>query len=248
MKRPKPWKELERHPLSSEYEDLTGDRWDGLLSSIQRGFDKRKPIILHEHEGKLKILDGWQRQRACIVCNVTPIYRGLPRELTPEELVERDNDHRRHETPEQAVRRIEARRARVAASREYGKSYRQIANEEGVSEAQVRKDAKVSGAHQCAPDGGKQAGEAPECLTKTVGVDGKTYSAKKPKPTSPIKPEGKPMENVWSDDCKFGSLYGPLVRFVDQRGNALGKDKHHARCRQNLREFLEAYIAWKKAT
>jgi hypothetical protein len=247
MKRPKLWKELERHPLSSEYEDLAGDRWIGLLGSIRRGFDKRKPIILYEHGGKPKILDGWQRQRACLECDVTPIYDGLPSGLTAEELVERDNDHRRHESPEQAAKRIEARQARVAAGREEGKSFRQIAMEEGISARQVQKDARTKGVDRSTPDRKKISPGMHQNTRKTVGVDGKTYPAERPNPDPPCDLEGKPKASkVGFDDRRFDIVYGLLVRFVDQRGNALGKDKHHARCQEILRAFLEAYEEWKK--
>src|SRR3990167_10575229 len=104
---PRFWKTLERHPISAEYEDITGDAWDDFLEHF-RAFDQRRPIILHED----KVLDGWQRQRACVKLGITPVYAQLPKGVDPREFVSQENDRRRHETPSaQAIRR-EMRRQR----------------------------------------------------------------------------------------------------------------------------------------
>ena len=55
---------------------------------------------------------------------------------------------------------------------------------------------------------------------------------------------GKPKFN----DKKFEKVYGPLVRLVDERGNALGKDKHHKRCQELLGLFLAEYKEWMKVS
>ncbi len=131
---PRMWKHLERHPLSAEYEDIKAGPWKALLDSIgELGFDSKKPIILApdpDDGGKLKIGDGWQRQRACVQLGVRPVYVVLSKNLSLESLIRRDNDARRHESVEQHNKRVEARRVRVAAAVEAGKSYREVAKEE----------------------------------------------------------------------------------------------------------------------
>lgn len=152
---PRMWKQLQRHPASAEYEDIKGEPWKALLASIKElGFDPKKPIILatdKDDGDRLKIGEGWQRQRACIELGVRPTYVVISKNITLEELIRRDNDARRHETPEQHEKRIEARRSRVAAAVEKGDSYRKVAKEEGVNVSTVHSDAKATGAAEKTP-------------------------------------------------------------------------------------------------
>ncbi len=217
------WKQLERHPLSAEYEDLTGERWEALVADVKAtGFDATRPIILHEG----KVLDGWQRLRVCIVCDVEPTCVELPSEADPETYVRRHNDNRRHETESQRKQRIEARRQRVAQGRAEGKSLRAMAVEEGVSDVTILKDVKAneSGANRLAPEteATKESAcdataspehevaesdqetpkpetpPAPKPSPTVTGRDGKTYQATKqkpkPKPTEPPDEDSRPEE------------------------------------------------------
>jgi hypothetical protein len=152
---PRLWKHLERHPLSAEYGDITHGHWKALLDSItDLGFDSKKPIILAPDEadgGKIKVGDGWQRQRACVQLGVRPVYVMLSKNITLEQLIRRDNDARRHESVEQHNNRLAARKTRVAAAVEAGKSYRAIAEDEGVNVSTVHSDAKATGAAEKNP-------------------------------------------------------------------------------------------------
>jgi hypothetical protein len=164
MKRPRHWKDLERHPLSAEYEDLSGRAWDLFVANVKAHGPHGRKITLHEG----MVLDGWQLQRACVRLGVKPAYQPLPPAWTPEEFVESQNVHRRHETQEAALRRVDARRERVAAARADGRSTRAIAEAEGVSQTQVRRDlaqATEPGGSVEPPDG------------KVVGKDGKKRPA-----------------------------------------------------------------------
>ena len=67
------WKELERHPLSAEYRDITGKAWERFLCKFKLGFNKAFPIYLHEG----KVIDGWQRLRACLELGIEPIFTDL---------------------------------------------------------------------------------------------------------------------------------------------------------------------------
>lgn len=177
-KQPRIWRTFERHPLSGEYLDLDGPRFDRMAEVIkERGIANNRKITLHDG----KVLDGWQLYRACIVADVKPEFQDVPKKWTPEEYVEAMNDLRRHESAEQEAKRIEARRQRVVEARESGKSIRTIAEEEGVSRGSVENDLK----------------EAPGVLGKTpgpeggkvTGRDGKSYEASKPPVPKPEAPE-----------------------------------------------------------
>jgi hypothetical protein len=184
------WKHLERHPLSAEYHDLTGQAFERFVENLKRnGIVNRRKITLYEG----KVFDGWQLQRACVETNIKPEYQilELPQGMTPEEFIETANDLRRHETPEQAIKRIQTRQERVAAARQQGQSLRTIAAEEEISESQVRRDLEeASGAPHGAPDDNEGAPPgAPESNGKVRGRDGKTYPASNPAAAVPGIPD-----------------------------------------------------------
>jgi len=77
-------------------------------------------------------------------------------------------------------------------------------------------------------NGKTEVSDCPDC---------KLLNVEKPK-------SGKPR----FDEKKFEKVYGPLVRIVDERANAMGKGPNFARCLQLLGEFLDAYKTWKKET
>lgn len=173
------WKPLERHPLSAEYADLRGNDRKELLDGIkEKGFDKRKPIVLARDEaddGKMKILEGWQRQTVCVELDIKPNYIPLPRGYTQEEFVAQENDHRRHESEQAKEKRLAARRERVAALREEGKSIREIADEEDVSKTTIERDIEEISS-------GVPGGTPEPESGKVTGKDGKEYPASKPEP------------------------------------------------------------------
>ena len=103
-------------------------------------------------------------------------------------LIEDLNEHRRHLTPEWLTEHRRLRISRVAEKRREGKSQRQIAEEEGVSRAQVVSDlehATGQGGCPVEPEGGK-----------VTGRDNRTRTAK-PKPKGPKKtPKRQPMSDA----------------------------------------------------
>lgn len=239
------WRHYERHPLSAEYEDLTGVQRQRLYDSIKtHGFDIMKPIILAEHNGKLKVLDGWQRQTICVELDVRPAYDGVPTNMTNEQLVEQANDARRHESAEQEAKRMAKRKERVVQGRAENKSIRQIAKEEGVSVGTVHRDIQeASGVQRGTPEPSETQGKPhidPPKQPKTVGQDGKTYPAAKPVSEDSTKVKaGK----IRFDDKVILEPYGKLVRALDARATALGKGDlpHGAGARddqEGLRERL----------
>lgn len=162
------WKDLRRHPLSSEYKDIAGPDWYAFTIKMkQLGFLPGHKIILHEQ----MVLDGWQRLRACLETATEPEFEPLPAGVDPKLYVEAVNDARRHES--EAER--QARRERVVKKvAEEGKSVRSIAEEEGVSRRTVDRDIEAM----------EEAGGAPIAPPegKVVGKDKKKQSATKALP------------------------------------------------------------------
>lgn len=183
------WKQLERHPLSAEYADLPDAVFRQMVQAIRTHGIIDRSVTLHEG----MILDGWQFHRACIAAGVRPDYVDVADLLiAPEAYVAIKNDFRRHETPQQAERRIAARRQRVAEARAEGKSLRTIAEAEGIDPKQVRRDLeaaeKTSGVDMSTPEPaepeadqppappGPKSTAKPKVEPPTVtGRDGKTY-------------------------------------------------------------------------
>lgn len=145
MKAPRNWKNLKRHPLSAEYPNLSGRTWELFVQNLrQYGVVGYRKIMLHEG----MIIDGWQLQLGCIQAGIKPKYEilKLPEGMTLEAYVETVNDLRRHETQEQAIKRAEERRKRALAAHASGMSKRAIAEQEGRSLSQIRRDLEGSGA------------------------------------------------------------------------------------------------------
>lgn len=183
------WKQLERHPLSAEYADLPEAVFRQMVEAIRRHGIVDRSVTLHEG----MILDGWQFHRACIEAGVKPEYVDVADLLIdPAAYVAIKNDLRRHETPQQADRRIAARRQRVAEARAEGHSLRAIAEAEGVSKTQVISDlesvAENPGGHPCPPELAEPEADQPPAPPEpkpaakpktepptVTGRDGKTY-------------------------------------------------------------------------
>ena len=178
------WKSLKRHALSADYDDLTGPKWDAFLAGFDDGFMLDHPIVMHCGE----IIDGWQRQRACIQLGIEPVYLSLPDDADLVAFVAKVNDNRRHESwdsvAKRAAKRIAERRERVAKSRDESKSLRTIAEEEKVSIATVQRDLAENEVYppdtpETTPRKTKENEETP--APTTTGADGKTYPKNKKK-------------------------------------------------------------------
>jgi len=260
MSQPYLWKELTRHPLSAEYPDLTGKAWDGFVENLKaHGIVGKRKVVLYEG----KVIDGWQLHRACVEANLEPTYEQLKLApgMTAEAYVETVNDHRRHETPDQAMKRAEARRERVAAARQEGKSIRTIAADEGVSKSQVERDlgstaVTVPGGTVTGQDGRRQPAAKPQAdygdayegpvvrdrsgepngSPAVNGKDGKTYA--------PTKPPKNGRETY--DWEKFHRGYGLLVNEVEKIAkfyNAIRTPQAEG-LRRMIREFKAKFRAF----
>ena len=210
------WKTLTRHPLSAEYADIKGRAFDKLVSDLKEcGIVGGRSVIVHEG----MVIDGWQLYRACLAADVEPTFTTLALTgLTPEKWVEIANDRRRHETPAQQKKRAEARCKRVAKAREQGQSIRSIAEAEGVSNVQVRRD--LTKDIRLGVPGG-----APERVT---GADGKSYPSKKTQSVdsvgdAPICPRCKRVGQL--KDCAICAA----LQAKHERETLLGQPTHPLR-------------------
>jgi ParB-like chromosome segregation protein Spo0J len=140
---------MDDHPIAAGYPAMTPAEYRRLLESIKND-GLEVPIVRYEG----KILDGRHRYRACVEAGVEPRFEDF--EGTAEEACAkagRRNDDRRHESEAVVEKRAAERRKRVAAKNAAGMSERDIAEEERVSQTQVRRDLKaVSGETPVSPD------------------------------------------------------------------------------------------------
>lgn len=160
---------MDFHRLAEQYPLMPSKDLNDLEADMRlTGYDHRFPIVTFQGA----ILDGRNRFIAADRAEVKPVYVAFTgTEAEADLFVQRANEHRRHLTTEWlAAKRLE-RIERVSKARSEGKSTRQIAEEEGVSETQTRRDLAESapyGAVGSPSDG------------KTTGKDGKIRPATRP--------------------------------------------------------------------
>lgn len=175
-------KDIPFHPLSNEYPLMPAYEMGRLEQGMRdRGFDPRFPIVLY----KKQILDGRNRFLGAKAAGVKPMF--VTFQGTEEQarlFVMTANEERRHLAQEWLQQRRQERIGRVAAARAEGQSLRVIAEQEGVSHEQVRRDIHEAGVTPVTPGHGS-----------VTGADGKTYSASRPS-VSKLIPEIQEMVNL----------------------------------------------------
>lgn len=169
-------------PFSERFRRHTKPERHLLQTSIAENGIKQ-PVLVYEdtEHGDDCILDGEGRLTAASGMNgVTVPFKKIGRMTTAEayEQAKIYNDHRRQDDPETIQKRRKERIERVAEARSEGQSLRTIAENEGVSQEQVRKDLKKSGVNRLTPE--------PE---KVTGRDGKKQSRRKKKDKGAASPE-----------------------------------------------------------
>lgn len=224
---------FERHPLSAEYDDLTGTEWEEFLDGFRNGVLPGKEITLLEG----KVLDGWQRYRACKELGLEIGTKEMPAGRTPRAYVRVENRLRRHASKAEEKKRIKKRIERVVEAREAGDSFRTIAEREGVTQTQVQRDleaAKKSGVTYVTPENEKPSdteedpGEPygapvsgslaaePEKPKRTKGKDGKSYPANKPIGEAPaaspsLADANARLGRLWEGESQE-DIYGGLAK------------------------------------
>jgi hypothetical protein len=159
------------HPTALEYDLMEGEDFELLKDDIRTNGQIEPVSYRVLEDGTKQGLDGRNRVNACAELGIDCLY--LREDFSDEEAVafiKSRNDVRRHDTPEFRERRRQERIEREVEKRRDGESTRQIAEEEGVSQAQVRLDLAKATEQGCSvePDGGK-----------VTGKDGKKRDAKR---------------------------------------------------------------------
>lgn len=135
-------KDIPFHPIADEYPTMPEHDLGRMEQGMRdHGYDPRFPIILY----KKQILDGRNRWIASKRAGVKPTFatfKGTEEETR--QFAQLANEERRHLVPEWLEMRRKERIARVAASRQEGQSTRQIAEAEGISQPQVRRDLEAA--------------------------------------------------------------------------------------------------------
>ncbi len=266
------WKTMERHPLSADYPDITGTRWQRFVENIRTNgiVGGRRVTTL---DGK--VLDGWQLFRGCIEADVTPEFQSVPAGVAPETFVETVNDIRRHETQELLEARASRRRQRVVEAKQSGESNRIIAEREGVTETTIRNDVatlRAKGSHVSPPDakvtdtlGRKQPAAKPPKPDHRCGnckrkrLDGTSMpgcesckeerkAAKSGKEPGDSEPKAPKSGKVLFDNRSVKDAIGKLTRLFNERAQKLGLQKSAGwtNVRGKMNELIAAWEAWQK--
>ena len=169
---------MEFHDLANGYPILSDDELAVMAKGMAGGMDPRFPIVTYQG----KILEGRNRYLAANIAEVPHIFKEFEgTEAEAKAFVILANENRRHLKADDLKKRRAERIQRVVSYRRGGRSTRDIAEKEKISQAQVRADSKV-GTEQ----GGAQLNE-----TDIVGKDGK-----KRKPRKPVSPEEKAKKEL----------------------------------------------------
>jgi DNA-binding CsgD family transcriptional regulator len=266
------WKNYERHPESAEYENISGKKWERFVNNLKtHGIVNRRTVKLWEG----KVGDGWQLYRACLEADVEPAFEEvvLPKGMTFGEWIETVQDLRRHESQERQMQRAEHRRERVVAKRQEGKSTREIAKDEGVSQSTVQSDLRKSTEQGCSvePPSGTVVGQdgkkrpakrqpvkcerctrlnlqVPDCPQCEEARQNKKKPTREPGDDSQAEKEEKQAKRsngkAVFDDRKIEDAYGKLARLFNDRATAHGHQKHSGWTK--VREHLNSLVtAWK---
>jgi len=234
-------------PLHNE-----GAIFDEFVADLKKNGLQEKIVM---YQGK--VLDGRRRERGCRRAGIVPRYTQF--NGTEEEaliLVVSKNLHRRHlGEGERALIAGKLTNSRRGNQTSESVTVRQAAETVGVTEAAAERAKAVvtkgtPELQQAVSDGTVTLSDAASIVSEPPAVqqqaveDVKVGSATTASQAVKAKKPGTPR----FDEKKFEKVYGPLVRLVDQRGNAMGKGPRYQRCVDLLGEFIAAYSSWKSET
>lgn len=137
---------MEFHPYAESFPLLDGKKYERFRADIASTGGPRQPIKYRLVNGGTKQgLDGRNRIRACDDLELPcPEEKVTVPDDEVEAYIDSLNLHRRHLTQEEQMEERAARVKRVAELRAKGQSYRQIAEQEGISQTQAKRDAESS--------------------------------------------------------------------------------------------------------
>jgi hypothetical protein len=220
--------------FKARHRKLTPDEYSRLSIKIELEGCQPGALAVGVVGSEKYLIDG---HNTLSICKEKGLKWTEPRFMTfpnRESILEWIDDHqraRRNLSPEDLAAMAARRRERVVEARDEGKSTRAIAEQEGVSETQVRRDLEASGAPPGAP--GSETG-------KITGKDGKSYPAPKQvtcercQRTGPVKgcqkcadllakagkkppkpPRPKKPSSVKFDFKEYDKHLGSVVRGID---------------------------------
>jgi ParB-like chromosome segregation protein Spo0J len=226
---------MEFHPLANDYPLMSEEELAVLIEDMrQRGFDERFPIVVHEG----KVLAGRDRWRAAQAAGVPVTYSPLRLGEDPVALVRRDNEQRKHFPPEVLRALRQARIEREGAARRDGQSLRAIAESEGISETQVRRDLDTAAT---APGGAVEPEDG-----KVTGRDGKQRPARRAGKDTGADSQ-KPGSTHFGDR-RIEAIFGTLSRLFKQRATVYGKSPEYADCLEKLEALIAVWRHWQRAS
>ena len=164
------WQHFTFHEVAEKFPLMDDEELAVLVDDMKaNGFDPHFPIRITGTQ----IVAGRDRWRAAIKAGVQPTFDNLAEDEDPVQVAHRENIQRKHFTPEFLKQNRAERIERVAKARQEGKSTREIAEQEKVSQPQILADLAK------ATDKGLSV-EPPE--GKITGKDGRTRTATPQKP------------------------------------------------------------------
>jgi hypothetical protein len=165
---------LQWHPYAESYPLMKGKAYEELREDI-KDHGVTDPAKFRIKNRQRQFLDGRNRARVCEELGIKlPTKQVSVSDEDVENWIDSHNLHRRHLTPEEQEIKRKERIDRVSERRAAGESTRAIAEAEGISQGQVRRDL-AAGESPDSPDDNESS--KPAQNGTVTGTDGKTYPA-----------------------------------------------------------------------
>jgi ParB-like chromosome segregation protein Spo0J len=211
------------HPLADSFPMMSDGELQELAADIKKN-GQREPVLFAEIDGVRTLIDGRHRLDACAMIGreAWTITVDLKDDAAIRAFIISHNVHRRHLTPEERQKRLEA-----AIIANPTAAARAIAEKVGVDKnkaVKARKNLESTGAVRT--------------VQKTVGKDGKARTTT-PKPKKPTEPQGAPDAGI------NGVAAEPAEIGAEQR-KAENAATEAAGSKQALKKFMQACDLWLK--
>lgn len=235
------------------FPDLFRPLTDSERTDLKASIEARGVVVPVVTDDDAGLIDGIHRLTIAAELEMESVPVDVREGLTlaqKRELAETLNAHRRQMTVEEMSERRSARVERVVEARREGKSTRQIASDEGVSQPQVLRDLNVgtdTGVSVEPKDGkvkSKDGKERPARSTrKPKAEDTSAETPAEAVSEAPQQPDGKPG-HVKFDDRVMTDLIGKITRSANERSKIHGKTPAFKTFWDRLSSVLEAWGVW----
>jgi ParB-like chromosome segregation protein Spo0J len=212
------------HPLADSFPMMLDGELQELAADIKKN-GQREPVVFVEIDGERTLIDGRNRLAACAMVGVKPwttTATELNDDAATRAFIISHNVHRRHLTPEERLKRLEA-----AIIANPTASARAIAEEAGVDKNKVVKARKKL-----------ESTGAVRTVQKTVGKDGKARTTT-PKPKKPTEPQG-------ALDAGINGVAAEPAEIGAEQRKAENAAAEAAGSKQALKKFMQACDLWLK--